>query len=626
MKNSYRFLVSLFILVFITQMRMISYAQVKAGSFIFEVHLRNYLVFLPQSYNGVDKLPLIFNLHGYSLDAQQQMNYSKMNTVADTAGFIVVYPNAVETAWNAGIDATAGHVNDVGFINALIDTLINNYSIDEKRIYSCGFSLGGFMSHRLACELSNRIAAIGDVAGTMANSLLNNFETSHSMPVIKIHGTSDGIVYYNGVSDWSTVEQTVQHWTNFNQCISSDTISIPNIDTLDGCSVQKVRYKNLSDSVEVIFYKILKGGHSWPGGDKSYLTSLSLGPVGNTNMDINASELIWNFFKKYTNPLVSLAYCKRISFYPSNFIGDDDTLTIFAQLYNPEGHASNVLAYIVADNSDYKDSLELQVSNSPIENLWQGKKFISNLEKDFYKVIIKTKDLDKNLSNVSPYYGYFTNIGPLVADDTIVFGYYDEWSYLQSFKFILKNTDTTTTVSDVNVWISTDDKRINKMGNNYSEFYDLPAGGTTTSKQNFSFSFFNDTIKSSINKENPIKIKLDIYSKNRLLWIDTLDFYYSELVDVEKSNNLINTFNLSDNFPNPFNPTTTINYSIPKKSNVVIKVYDILGNEIEALVNEEKSTGNYEVEFDGSKLSSGVYFYQLKAGEYIETKKMILLR
>ncbi len=205
------------------------FVQTKSHSFLFEEKQRNYNVFLPKNYNSESQFPLVFNLHGYTLNKVQQMNYSKMNEVADTAGFIVVYPNAVGTAWNCGINATIGHVNDVGFINAPIDTLIAHYSIDEKKIYSCGFSLGGFMSHRLACELSNRIAAIGDVAGTMANSLLNNFETMHPMPVIKIHGTNDEIVSYNGEKDWASVEKTVNHWINFNQCVSCDTISLSDI-------------------------------------------------------------------------------------------------------------------------------------------------------------------------------------------------------------------------------------------------------------------------------------------------------------------------------------------------------------------------------------------------------------
>jgi len=83
---------------------------------------------------------------------------------------------------------------------------------------------------------------------------------------------------------------------------------------------------------------------------------------------------------------------------------------------------------------------------------------------------------------------------------------------------------------------------------------------------------------------------------------------------------------LSQNYPNPFNPNTKIRYSVPQTSNVMITVFDILGNEIETLVSEEKPVGSYEVELDGSQLASGIYFYRLQAGSYVETKKMVLMK
>jgi hypothetical protein len=84
-------------------------------------------------------------------------------------------------------------------------------------------------------------------------------------------------------------------------------------------------------------------------------------------------------------------------------------------------------------------------------------------------------------------------------------------------------------------------------------------------------------------------------------------------------------YTLSQNYPNPFNPTTNITYTIPQFSFVTFKVYDVLGNEIATLVNEEKRAGSYEVEFDGTDLTSGIYFYRLQANDYIEAKKMVLL-
>ena len=94
----------------------------------------------------------------------------------------------------------------------------------------------------------------------------------------------------------------------------------------------------------------------------------------------------------------------------------------------------------------------------------------------------------------------------------------------------------------------------------------------------------------------------------------------------EKTQILQENFHLSQNYPNPFNPTTSISYSVPKTSFVAIKVFDILGREVGTLVNEEKAAGNYKVNFEASNLSSGVYFYSIRAGDYVETKKMVLIR
>jgi hypothetical protein len=89
---------------------------------------------------------------------------------------------------------------------------------------------------------------------------------------------------------------------------------------------------------------------------------------------------------------------------------------------------------------------------------------------------------------------------------------------------------------------------------------------------------------------------------------------------------IIKEFELSQNFPNPFNPNTTIRYQIPKSGNVTLKIYDVLGAEVTTLVNEEKVAGKYEVSFNASKLASGVYIYRIQAGDFISSKKMILLK
>jgi hypothetical protein len=98
------------------------------------------------------------------------------------------------------------------------------------------------------------------------------------------------------------------------------------------------------------------------------------------------------------------------------------------------------------------------------------------------------------------------------------------------------------------------------------------------------------------------------------------------ILDVDTESEPVLSFGLYQNYPNPFNPNTVISYQLPVTGNVRLKVYDILGNEIATLVNEEKPAGNYDVSFDASNLSSGVYLYKLQVKDYTELKKMILLR
>ena len=120
---------------------------------------------------------------------------------------------------------------------------------------------------------------------------------------------------------------------------------------------------------------------------------------------------------------------------------------------------------------------------------------------------------------------------------------------------------------------------------------------------------------------------ISLYYGNHYEFTHTKASLDSVFVDVSNYySNIPEDFYLFQNYPNPFNPSTTIQYSIPERSNVVINVYDILGGEVAKLVNEEKPAGNYNVEFNGSNLTSGIYFFRLQAGDYVDTKKMILLK
>ncbi|MBT4775248.1 MAG: T9SS type A sorting domain-containing protein [Crocinitomicaceae bacterium] len=256
---------------------------------------RDFILYVPNSYNPATPAPLIFNFHGYTSNALQQMWYGDFRAIADTAGFIIAHPNGTidglgNTHFNVGWGGSS--IDDVDFTNALIDSLSSNYNIDQNRIYSTGMSNGGFMSFLLACELSNRIAAVASVTGSIAPAQLAACNPQHPTPVLQIHGDSDGTVPYNGGAGWSEpVNSVLSYWSGYNNCLASPVVTnLPDIDLSDGSTVKHYLYKDGDNCADVEHFKIIGGDHTWPGN--------FIGGAG-TNYDINGSMEIWKFFSKY---------------------------------------------------------------------------------------------------------------------------------------------------------------------------------------------------------------------------------------------------------------------------------------------------------------------------------------
>jgi polyhydroxybutyrate depolymerase len=250
---------------------------------------RNYILYLPAAYDGQTDWPLVFNFHGYTSNAGQQEAYSDMNAVADTAHFLVCYPNGIDNAWNVGwsFGSTA---DDVGFVDGLITEFSANYRIDNERIYACGMSNGGFMSYRLACERSEVFAAIASVTGSLARNY--DCEPSNPVPVLQIHGTADMTVPYAGNEAFSVaIDSTVAFWVTHNGCNATPRYrEVPNINIADLSTVEQFTYDECTDESEVMLFKIAAGAHTWPGSPI---------PFPGTNYDINASEEIWRFFRRF---------------------------------------------------------------------------------------------------------------------------------------------------------------------------------------------------------------------------------------------------------------------------------------------------------------------------------------
>ena len=285
--------ISILVIVFLLS-SVVRSQQTINGSIIHDGLEREYILYIPEIYDSGTSVPLVYNFHGYGSNAFEQMNYGDFRPVSDTVGFLIVHPLGTEDVfgnnhWNIGWGGST--VDDVGFTAALFDSISLAYFIDPEKVYSTGMSNGGFMSYHLACNLSDRIAAVASVTGSMNKGAPVNCIPDHPVPVMEIHGTADFIVPYNGSEFIESIPDVLKHWVSFNNCDTIPQISnLPDIDTTDGSTVEHQLFQNGDNGVEVQHFKVINGAHTWPG--------TAFGSPG-TNYDINASAEIWNFFRRF---------------------------------------------------------------------------------------------------------------------------------------------------------------------------------------------------------------------------------------------------------------------------------------------------------------------------------------
>lgn len=255
---------------------------------------RTYRVYVPESYDPTQPTPLVLSLHGFASNARQQMEFSQWNRVADENNFIVVYPQGAGAppGWNSGriggrLAELFPRPDDVAFIRALIDHLGETLCIDPARVYANGLSNGAGMSSRLGCELADRIAAIGGVAGAYTSL---ECEPGRAVPVIAFHGLDDPISPYEGGEAGpemalTPIEEWAGEWAARNGCDTE-----PLIETVTE-NITRRTFSGCESNADVILYSIAGGGHTWPGGGRQ--------PVfiaGEVNREIDASAIMWDFF------------------------------------------------------------------------------------------------------------------------------------------------------------------------------------------------------------------------------------------------------------------------------------------------------------------------------------------
>ena len=266
---------------------------------------REYSIYVPASYDGTTNFPLLFNLHGGGGTNSAWQVTSDMRPIADTADFILVYPQARPDPSDGNsfnwIPKVPGTFDDVPFFSSLIDTIASNYQIDQNRIYACGYSLGGDMTFELGCKLNNRIAAIAPVARTMQANPNSFCSPVHPTGVLTILGTDDLVSPYNGIvfggiEYYISAAETHRYWVTHNNC---DTTAI--MSTVSP-SVERYTWSTASGCAYVEELKVIGGGHDWPG---------SFG-----NMTIDANTEIWQFVSRYD--INGLIGCEKTSTQENN--------------------------------------------------------------------------------------------------------------------------------------------------------------------------------------------------------------------------------------------------------------------------------------------------------------------
>ncbi len=278
---------------------------VKPGDYEYELQsggdTRSYRVHIPAGYSADTPAPIVMVFHGGWGTGKYIQKQSRMSASSDKHGFIGVFPDGKHRTFNAGgccEKSMRKNIDDVGFVRAILDKLDHDFCVDTRRVYATGFSNGAMFSHRLACELSDRIAAIAPVSGVI---MVNECEPKRAMPVMVFHGTEDPrSLWQGGLGDKDpskgvrdSIPETMRKLTTRYHCNTSaeTTFRKGNVscDSYRGC-----------DGGDVSLCKIEGGGHQWPGGDGVW--EGKLGPV---NRDISASEMMWEFFSKYRLPETS---------------------------------------------------------------------------------------------------------------------------------------------------------------------------------------------------------------------------------------------------------------------------------------------------------------------------------
>jgi polyhydroxybutyrate depolymerase len=268
---------------------------------------RDYLLHVPPGMQSGRAVPLVLAFHGGGARAWSMPGLTHLDELADGEGFLVAYPDGLDRRWNDGRGMSTA--DDLAFVRAVIDDIERAHNVDPRRIYATGISNGGFFSNKLACDLSDKIAAIASVAATMPEKLVAECKPSRAVSVLYIQGTKDPLVPIDGGEvgfrksrgrgETLSLIDSAHFWRVQDQIASAT----PSVETLpdrvdDGTHVHRKVWSGGKDGSEVVAYTIEGGGHTWPDGPQ-YLPKFV---VGTASQNLDATAAIWKFFQAHPMP------------------------------------------------------------------------------------------------------------------------------------------------------------------------------------------------------------------------------------------------------------------------------------------------------------------------------------
>jgi polyhydroxybutyrate depolymerase len=254
---------------------------------------RQYVVHVPAKYFEMKApVPLLLVLHGAGGTGQGIQSYSGFDAISDKEGFLIAYPDAINTAWNDNRGDELSTVDDVGYLEHIIESVAQKANIDLNRVYTAGYSRGGMMAYRMGCVAPTKFAAVASVASTFPMYLLLECQNAPPKAVMIIQGTDDPVVPWMGIqTGYFSAADSIKFWGQHNRCTVLGPIKeAADLSPLDGTRL--LTQEGSKCQQPIVLYSVFHGGHTWPG--HPIQAPFDLGP---TSMDFDAAAAIWDFFK-----------------------------------------------------------------------------------------------------------------------------------------------------------------------------------------------------------------------------------------------------------------------------------------------------------------------------------------